>query len=147
VSKANLIQTAILVITGSVAFLIGSKKPVVRKIGFAFGVIGQPFWFWSAWDNTQWGIMILCGWYAFCYGRGFVNIKLMGKGLVRATYHAVAKGDHIILVDQPDHRKVVVQCRICGEAKSQELPVGLKELGAFLSKTEIEHSECLATEK
>jgi hypothetical protein len=74
-TSANWMQVGLLVCSGTVALLSGSKKETTRRVGFCFGVAGQPFWFLSAWFSGQWAICLLCFWYAFCYIRGIVNTK------------------------------------------------------------------------
>lgn len=71
---ANFVQVMILVCSSTVAFLVGSKKAKVRRVGFVVGLIGQPFWLATAWTHGQWAIFALCFWYAFCYARGIWNI-------------------------------------------------------------------------
>lgn len=44
-----------------------------RKWAPIFGLIGQPFWFYSAWETKQWGIFFLCFLYTLAWGKGFWN--------------------------------------------------------------------------
>lgn len=69
------VQLMIFACSGTVAFCVGSKSNRVRRIGFVAGLIGQPFWFWTAWANGQWAIFMLSFWYAFCYCRGILNLR------------------------------------------------------------------------
>jgi hypothetical protein len=69
------VQIAILICSSSVAFLVGSKKATVRKTAFVIGLCGQPFWFYTSFIHKQWAIVLLSGWYAFCYIRGILNAK------------------------------------------------------------------------
>lgn len=70
-----IIQTCILICSAMVAFLVSSKKAHVRKIGFIFGLCGQPFWFWTSINHGQWAITILAVWYTICHARGIRNSK------------------------------------------------------------------------
>lgn len=74
-SAADWVQVAILIGTGITAFMVGSKIQGVRRVGFAFGVATQPFWFLASYWSGQWGVCLTCFWYVFCHGRGFVNTK------------------------------------------------------------------------
>ena len=41
-----------------------------RKWACIFGLCGQPFWFYAAWKAEQWGILLLCFFYAWSWYRG-----------------------------------------------------------------------------
>jgi len=45
-----------------------------RKYACLFGIAGQPFWFYSAYQAEQWGIFILCFFYSYAWLKG-VNIN------------------------------------------------------------------------
>lgn len=70
----------------------------------------------------------------------------MGKGLVRAVA-ATVKRENVILVKQPDDKKVVVQCQACGVQLSYELPSDIPGLTRWLKQTEKAHSTCLPRSK
>lgn len=42
-----------------------------RRWAPVFGLIGQPFWFYSAWETQQWGIFALCVLYTLTWAKGF----------------------------------------------------------------------------
>ena len=42
-----------------------------RRWASVFGLLGQPFWFYAAWNAQQWGIFTLCFLYTFSWGMGF----------------------------------------------------------------------------
>lgn len=42
-----------------------------RKWASVFGLVGQPFWFYSSWVGEQWGIFALCFLYSISWGKGF----------------------------------------------------------------------------
>ena len=44
-----------------------------RKWAPVFGLVGQPFWFYAAWESQQWGIFILCFLYTLAWCKGFWN--------------------------------------------------------------------------
>lgn len=54
-------------------FLISSADPKKMKYGFVCGLLAEPFWFYTAFVNYQYGIMVLVICYAFCHARGFIN--------------------------------------------------------------------------
>lgn len=48
-----------------------SQLPQRRKYASVFGLIGQPFWFYSAYTSEQWGIFALCILYTLSWANGF----------------------------------------------------------------------------
>ena len=57
-------------LTGVVAiWLSQDSREHVRKHACLFGIVGQPFWFYSAYTAEQWGIFILC----FFYTAGWIK--------------------------------------------------------------------------
>lgn len=54
-------------------FLSQSKSERLRRFACIFGLIGQPFWFYSAYTAEQWGIFALCFLYTFSWARGVWN--------------------------------------------------------------------------
>ena len=41
-----------------------------RRWAPVFGLIGQPFWFYAAWESQQWGIFVLCFLYTVSWAKG-----------------------------------------------------------------------------
>lgn len=41
-----------------------------------FGLLGQPFWFWTSIEHKQWGILALCFLYSYSWFRGFKRFWL-----------------------------------------------------------------------
>lgn len=61
-------------LTGAVAiWLTQDQREGRRRYACLFGLAGQPFWFWSAWQAEQWGILALTFAYAWSWARGFKN--------------------------------------------------------------------------
>lgn len=61
-------------LTGAVAiWLSQDKRDSFRKWACVFGLIGQPFWFYSSWTAGQWGIFALCFLYTYGWIKGFRN--------------------------------------------------------------------------
>ena len=50
-----------------------SRKENWKKWGYIFGLCGQPFWFYSAWTNEQWGIILLTLFYTYSLTQGIYN--------------------------------------------------------------------------
>ena len=65
-------QVGIAIFGCSAIFLVGCKGRI-RRYGFLFGLLGQPFWFYSAWKAEQWGIFVLAFWYTFSWANGLKN--------------------------------------------------------------------------
>jgi hypothetical protein len=65
--------------TGVVAIWLSQQsKEEWKKYACIFGMIGQPFWFYSAYKAQQWGIFILCFFYAYSWIMGFYNNWIKG---------------------------------------------------------------------
>lgn len=50
-----------------------SKSERMRRWACIFGLISQPFWFWSAWHAQQWGVFFVCFLYAAMWLLGLWN--------------------------------------------------------------------------
>jgi hypothetical protein len=60
--------------TGVVAIWLSQQsKEEWKKYACIFGMIGQPFWFYSAYKAQQWGIFGLCFFYSYSWITGFYN--------------------------------------------------------------------------
>lgn len=44
-----------------------------RKWACIFGILGQPFWFYSSYVAQQWGIFILAFFYTYSWIKGVYN--------------------------------------------------------------------------
>jgi len=47
-----------------------------RKWASVCGLAAQPFWFYSMYASEQWGVFLLCFFYAFSWSQGFYNYWL-----------------------------------------------------------------------
>ncbi|QFU77156.1 hypothetical protein EY643_16660 [Halioglobus maricola] len=57
--------------TGLVAIWLTQHRDYnYRRYACLFGLAGQPFWFYSAYMAQQWGIFLLCIFYAVAWARG-----------------------------------------------------------------------------
>ena len=60
--------------TGIVAiWLTQQKNEVLKKYACLFGLAGQPFWFYSAYNAEQRGIFVLSTFYTYAWYLGLKN--------------------------------------------------------------------------
>jgi hypothetical protein len=65
-------QIFILILSGSCAWFV-TRKEQWKRWGYIFGLSAQPFWFYSTITHEQWGMVLLCCWYTYCWGQGIYN--------------------------------------------------------------------------
>ncbi|MBU7436495.1 hypothetical protein [Paraburkholderia fungorum] len=53
-------------------FLSQDPRSSRRRWSPVFGLIAQPFWFYTTWKSHQWGIFALSFFYTFSWARGFI---------------------------------------------------------------------------
>lgn len=69
-----MIEQIAIALTGVVAIRLSQdKRTEVRKYSSIFGLVGQPFWFYSSFVAEQWGIFALCFLYTYSWAHGFYN--------------------------------------------------------------------------
>lgn len=66
-----LAQIGIVVFGMSGVFLVNDHRAAVRRWGPVCGLAAQPFWFYTAAANDQWGIFACSFVYAWSWWRGF----------------------------------------------------------------------------
>jgi len=66
-------QIAILFTGVAAIWLSQDKRENFRKYACIFGIIGQPFWFYAAWQSEQFGVFIVCIFYTVAWISGFFN--------------------------------------------------------------------------
>ena len=67
-------------LTGVVAILLTQQSnDKYKKYACIFGLVGQPFWFYSAYQAEQWGIFVLCVFYLYAWALGFYNNFIGGR--------------------------------------------------------------------
>lgn len=67
-------EQILIALTGVVAiWLSQDKREKWRRYACLFGIIGQPFWFYSAYTAEQWGIFTLCFFYTWAWLKGVNN--------------------------------------------------------------------------
>lgn len=58
-------------LTGAIAvWLSQDERECMRRFACIFGVIGQPFWFYSAYTTEQWGVFMVSILYAIAWVKG-----------------------------------------------------------------------------
>lgn len=66
-----MIEQVAIVFTGVTSiFLTQSRSAAARRYSCLFGMAGQPFWVWSAWQASQWGILALTALYTAAWAKG-----------------------------------------------------------------------------
>ena len=69
-----MIEQVMIGLTGVVAIWITQQGNLnIKKYACLFGIAGQPFWFYSAYQSEQWGIFILCMFYSYSWCVGVNN--------------------------------------------------------------------------
>jgi hypothetical protein len=66
-------QVAIALTGVTAIWLTQSAHEDWKKYACLFGIAGQPFWFYSAYSNEQWGVFALCIAYTWCWIMGIWN--------------------------------------------------------------------------
>lgn len=66
-------QVAIVLFGVTAVGLSQAKSQRRRRWACIFGLIAQPFWFWSAWHTQQWGVFLVCFLYAAMWLLGLWN--------------------------------------------------------------------------
>lgn len=64
-------QIAIALTGVTAIWLSQSEQGGFRKWACIFGLVGQPFWLYSAYTAEQWGIFVLCIFYTLAWFKGF----------------------------------------------------------------------------
>ncbi|AWD92355.1 hypothetical protein HOU12_gp49 [Dickeya phage Katbat] len=66
-------------LTGGVAILLSQcSSPNVRRFACIFGLMGQPFWFWMAYEKQLWVLFFLNSFYAYSWSIGLYNNWIKG---------------------------------------------------------------------
>lgn len=76
---------AMIAVTGLVAIWLTQQcNEKWKKYACLFGLLGQPFWFYSAYQAEQWGIFVLSIGYTWCWLIGLWNSWLFDMIYKRA---------------------------------------------------------------
>lgn len=68
-----MISQIFIMITGSLAIWFVSRKEDWKRWGYIFGMLGQPFWLYTTYENKQWGILIMTLFYTYSWSMGVWN--------------------------------------------------------------------------
>ena len=69
-----MIDQIFIAVTGIVSlFLVNSSNPNRSKYACFFGLVAQPVWFHTSWQNEQWGVVVLAVLYTWAWGNGLYN--------------------------------------------------------------------------
>ena len=63
-------QIAIAFLGALAAWLSQARTDSFRRWACIFGILGQPFWFYAAWQADQWGIFAVSVLYALAWMKG-----------------------------------------------------------------------------
>lgn len=67
-------EQVFIAVTGVMAiWLSQDEKASRRRYASIFGLLAQPFWFYTTYTNEQWGIFVLSLFYTFAWWKGFRN--------------------------------------------------------------------------
>lgn len=75
-----MINQILLALTGVTAiWLTQQSREEWKRYACLFGMAGQPFWFYHAYQTEAIGVAILCCFYTYSWGVGIYNNWLKGK--------------------------------------------------------------------
>lgn len=67
----NITQIAILIFSCSSIWAFAGTK--YKRLGFIFGLCGQPFWIYTTFTAGQWGMFLVSLWFTANHVRGLWN--------------------------------------------------------------------------
>ncbi|GGD45268.1 hypothetical protein GCM10011514_06630 [Emticicia aquatilis] len=68
-----MISQILIMIFGSLAIWFVGRKEHWKRWGYIFGILGQPFWIYTAINNEQWGILAMTFFYTYSWSMGIYN--------------------------------------------------------------------------
>ena len=111
-----MIEQIFIAVTELVAIsLLQDKRNEFRKWACIFGILGQPFWFYSSYQAGQWGAFILCFFFTAAWCKGIKDYWLTPeKGMTNDDYYqliseAVDKLSQDEKFDQKDYIRRVLK--------------------------------------
>lgn len=69
----DLICQIVIFTFGSITIFLLAQKNKWQRWGHITGLVQEPFWFISAIRAEQWGVLVLCFIYTFCFLLGVYN--------------------------------------------------------------------------
>lgn len=80
-----MIEQIAIALTGIIAiWLTQQHRECWKKYACLFGIAGQPFWFYSAYQAEQWGILLLTFLYTYSWLLGFKNNWIVNTNSINA---------------------------------------------------------------
>lgn len=76
--NSNFVQVVILLCSAAACVLHSFTQHSAKRWAFRASLVAQPFWFYTASKNGQWGIMLLSFLFAFMATRGLRNHREKG---------------------------------------------------------------------
>jgi hypothetical protein len=112
-----MIEQLFIAITELVAiWLLQDKRESHRKFAPIFGLLGQPFWFYSSYIADQWGAFILCFFFTAAWIKGLKDYwftkreqALTSEQYLELITDAVEKVEKDSKLDQKDYIKRVLK--------------------------------------
>jgi hypothetical protein len=74
-----IVQIAIAVIGVLAAWINQDPTERTRRWACVIGIVGQPFWFYTAWQANQWGVLAVTAGYTLAFMRGIKVYWLCAK--------------------------------------------------------------------
>ena len=65
-------QIAIMICTCASVWCLAGRR---YRLGFIFGLCGQPFWIYATFTSGQWGMFVVSLWFTGNHVRGLINHK------------------------------------------------------------------------
>ena len=70
----NVCQMSI-ILTGALQIWLFTRADInLNSLACIAGLVGAPFWFYTAYKNKQYGIFIVSIWYTYCFIDGLIKI-------------------------------------------------------------------------
>ena len=69
----ELISQIIIFICGGLSVFLVARLDKWKRFGYIFGLLSQPFWFYTTIKHQQYGITILSLWYTYNWSVGIYN--------------------------------------------------------------------------
>lgn len=111
-----MIEQIFIAVTELIAiWLLQDKRKEFRKWSCVFGLLGQPFWFYSSYQAHQWGAFVLCFFFTAAWLKGVKDYWFTPeKGMTSDDYYeliseAVDKLSQDEKMDYKDYIKRVLK--------------------------------------
>jgi len=86
---AKMIEQVFIALTELIAiWLLQDKRKEYRKWACIFGLLGQPFWFYSSYMANQWGAFTLCFFFSAAWIKGIKDYWInQDQGMTNQDYY------------------------------------------------------------